>query len=113
MRVQEIFEVLSDLGLVRSQMEFSRIWLGRSPRYYSSLLARKQQPSVGTLTGLLFRLRNIHAHTHEAKARSEIFALIQRLEQHVAVRIVAGNIVGRAGCGPTKISQRIEAPLRI
>lgn len=91
MRVQEIFKVLSGLGLVRSQMEFSRIWLGKSPRYYSSLLARQQQPSVGTLTGLLFRLRNVHAHTPEANARSAIFALIQRLEQHVAVRVVVGS----------------------
>lgn len=88
MRVQEIFETLADLGLVRSQMEFSRIWLGKSPRYYSSLLARQQQPSVGTLTGLLFRLRNILAHTSEAGSRIAIFELIQRLERHVALRVV-------------------------
>lgn len=93
MRVQEIFEVLFDLGLVRSQMEFSRIWLGRSPRYFSSLLARQQQPSVGTLTGLLFRLRNIVAHTGEVEARTALFMLIQRLEQYVAFRAISGRAV--------------------
>ena len=96
MRIQEIFEVLSDLGLVRSQMEFSRIWLGKSPRYYSSLLTRQQQPSVGTLTGLLFRLRNILVHTRETEARSAIFTLVQRLEQHVAVRSIAGHTLRRS-----------------
>jgi hypothetical protein len=91
MRVQEIFEILANMGLVRSQMEFSRIWLGKSPRYYSSLLARQQQPSVGTLTGLLFRLRNIMAHTNEGEARSAIFTLIQRLERYVAVRSITSS----------------------
>lgn len=91
MRVQEIFVVLSDLGLVQSQMEFSRIWLGRSPRYYSSLLARQQQPSVGTLTGLLFRLRNISAHTGKVEARTAVFDLIQQLENHVAIRSITGR----------------------
>lgn len=91
MRVQEIFEVLADMGLVRSQMEFSRIWLGKSPRYYSSLLAKQHQPSVGTLTGLLFRLRNTLAHTNEGAIRSAIFALIQRLDRHVAVRSITSS----------------------
>lgn len=102
MRVQEIFVVLSDLGLVRSQMEFSCIWLGRSPRYYSSLLARQQQPSVGTLTGLLFRLRNVHAHTPAASARSAIFALIQRLERHVSMRAICSR-AGRDGLGASLV----------
>lgn len=88
MRVQEIFKTLFDLGLVRSQMEFSRIWLGKSPRYYSSLLARQQQPSVGTLTGLLFRLRNVLDHTSEAGSRIAIFMLIERLEGYVAIRSI-------------------------
>ena len=100
MRVQEVFEVLTDLELVRSQIEFSRLWLGKSPRYYSSLLARQQQPSVGTLAGLLFRLRNVFVHTHEASARSAILELIQRLEQHVAVRSITGR-------GPRSVRTRV------
>lgn len=111
MRVQEIFEALFDLGLVRSQMEFSRIWLGKSPRYYSSLLARRQQPSVGTLTGLLFRLRNILDHTSDAGSRIAIFLLIERLESQVALRVVAGKMVDRAGRGPAKLSAPTDALL--
>lgn len=91
MKIQEVFQVLFDLGLVRSQMEFSRIWLGKSARYYSSLLARQQQPSVGTLTGLLFRLRNIWAHTNEVEARTAIFLLIERLESLVALRSITSS----------------------
>lgn len=93
MRIEEIYQTLNQQGLVRSQMEFSRIWLGKSPRYYSSLLARQQQPSVGTLTGLLFRLRNILAHTNEGATRSAIFSLIQRLERHVAVRSITSSTI--------------------
>lgn len=92
MRIQDVFDMLVSLQLVRSQMEFSRIWLGRSPRYYSSLLAREQQPSVGTLTGLLFRLRNILDHTSEGGVRSAIFMLIQRLEKHVTLRSIAHRV---------------------
>lgn len=88
MRIQDIYRALNELGLVRSQMEFSRLWLGRSARYYSSLLARQQEPSVGTLSGLLFRLRNILAHTNEVGARTTIFSLIQRLEKHVGLRSI-------------------------
>ncbi|WP_407060019.1 DUF6626 family protein [Devosia epidermidihirudinis] len=88
MHIEEIYRTLSEQGLVRSQMEFSRLWLGRSARYYSSMLARQHQPSVGALAGLLFRLRNVHAHTTEARSRKSISLLIQELERHLADRIV-------------------------
>jgi hypothetical protein len=91
MRIEEIYQTLNQQGLVRSQMEFSRVWLGKSPRYYSSLLAKQHQPSVGTLAGLLFRLRNILVHTKEAGARFAIFALIHRLEKHVAIRSITSG----------------------
>lgn len=91
MRIQEVFEMLVSLHLVRSQMEFSQLWLGRSARYYSSMLARQHQPSVGTLTGLLFRLRNILDHINEFGVRSAIFALIQRLEKYLVLRVIAGK----------------------
>lgn len=91
MRIEEVYQTLNQQGLVRSQMEFSRIWLGKSPRYYSSMLAKQQQPSVGTLTGLLFRLRNVLDHTSEAGAKIAIFMLIERLERDVAIRSITAS----------------------
>ena len=91
MRIQDIYRALNELGLVRSQMEFSRIWLGKSARYYSSLLSRQQEPSVGTLTALLFRLRNTLAHTSEVQARSTVSMLIERLNNYIALRVISGK----------------------
>lgn len=91
MIIQEIFEVLSDLGLVRSQVEFSRIWLGKSPRYYSSLLSRQQQPSLGTLAGLLFRVRNFAEHTMDPHDQAILVRLGERLETWVTLRIAIGR----------------------
>ncbi|WP_108459686.1 DUF6626 family protein [Devosia naphthalenivorans] len=88
MKIQNVYQILQELGLVRSQMEFSRLWLCKSPRYYSSLLARRQEPSIGTLTGLIFRLRNILVHTNKGGDWSAIFTLIQHLELHVGNRVV-------------------------
>jgi len=108
MRIEEIYQTLNQQGLVRSQMEFSCIWLGKSPRYYSSLLAKQHQPSVGTLAGLLFRLRNILDHTKEAGARFAIFSLIERLERHMQLRSFSGRLSPNAQSAMNAIPERMR-----
>jgi len=53
MTVKEIYERMSAAGIASSKMEFSRIWLGRSPRYYSHLIAKRREPGVATLSALI------------------------------------------------------------
>lgn len=59
MKIKEIYEAMHAAGLTNSQMEFSRIWLGRSPRYYSHLIAVGREPGLATLCGISWRLNRM------------------------------------------------------
>ncbi|AQS61039.1 hypothetical protein AGRHK599_LOCUS2073 [Rhizobium rhizogenes] len=59
MKIKDIYEALRADGLTSSQMEFSRIWLGRSPRYYSHLIAVDREPGLATLCGISWRLKRM------------------------------------------------------
>ncbi|TAW11123.1 DUF6626 family protein [Rhizobium ruizarguesonis] len=59
MEIKDIYGALQDAGLANSQMEFSRIWLGRSPRYYSHLIAVGREPGLATLCGIVWRLKGL------------------------------------------------------
>jgi hypothetical protein len=91
MRIQEVFDILTELGVVQSQMEFSRIWLGKSPRYYSSILARHQQPGIGTLTALAFRLRAVLKHAVNRETYRVLSEIREKLEFHIAVRSITNG----------------------
>ncbi len=56
MKVKELYETMAAAGLANSQMEFSQVWLGRSPRYYSHLIATQREPGLATLCGIAWRL---------------------------------------------------------
>ena len=60
--IREIYDELKDLNLVLSQNEFSTDFLGKSPRYYSYLLATNRQPSIGASYALSVRLEMIADH---------------------------------------------------
>lgn len=59
MKIKEIYEAMHADGLTNSQVEFSRIWLGRSPRYYSHLVAVGREPGLATLCAISWRLRRM------------------------------------------------------
>lgn len=59
MKIKDIYEAMRAEGLTNSQMEFSRIWLGRSARYYSHLMATQREPGLATLCGISWRLRRM------------------------------------------------------
>ena len=96
MPINEIYQALHTLGLVSSQVEFSRLWLGKSARYYSSLLARQHQPSLGTLGALQHRIRRTLEFT-EAGASIPLATLLTRLDAEVARRIVCDPALRRTG----------------
>ncbi|CAH0343150.1 DUF6626 family protein [Rhizobium sp. CECT 9324] len=64
MKIKEIYEALRADGLTSSQMEFSRIWLGRSPRYYSHLIAVDREPGLATLCGVSWRLNRMRLENY-------------------------------------------------
>ncbi|OJU88757.1 MAG: hypothetical protein BGO06_12975 [Shinella sp. 65-6] len=59
MKIKEIYEAMHADGLTNSQVEFSRIWLGRSPRYFSHLIAVGREPGLATLCAISWRLRRM------------------------------------------------------
>ncbi len=61
--VREIFTQLIEARLTCSQTEFSTLWLSRSPRYYSHLVATDREPGLATLIALEMRLRRVAAAT--------------------------------------------------
>ena len=88
MDIQTIYTQLRDAGLVRSQMQFSEVWLGRSPRYYSNLLATKRQPGHATLNHLHVRLVGIAGPASNAAATNELHELASNLRQHIDRRAI-------------------------
>ncbi|XOK10756.1 DUF6626 family protein [Agrobacterium tumefaciens] len=66
MKIKDIYEALRADGLTSSQMEFSRIWLGRSPRYYSHLIAVGREPGLATLCGISWRLKRMRLDNYPA-----------------------------------------------
>lgn len=59
MTVKQIYEALRAAGLTGSQVEFSDVWLGRSQRYYSHLIATGREPGLATLCGIAWRLERM------------------------------------------------------
>ncbi len=47
--LNEIFELLQQIGAVSSESEFSKDWLCRSECYMRTLRFKRVKPSVGTL----------------------------------------------------------------
>ena len=88
MKIEEIFSQLSGSKLTRSQVEFSQTWLGRSPRYYSHLLATGQEPGLATLIALETRLRRVAEATTSKGDRD----LLHELDHQVRGNIEARSI---------------------
>ncbi|KVK54535.1 hypothetical protein BCY90_14875 [Agrobacterium deltaense] len=66
MKIKDIYEALRADGLTSTQIEFSRIWLGRSPRYYSHLIAVGREPGLATLCGISWRLKRMRLDNYPA-----------------------------------------------
>lgn len=87
MEISKIFELLQAQGVTKSQMEFSRIWLGRSARYYSHLVATGREPGLATLCALNWRLGQIAASL-KGDQRKSLLELQQTLLLYIERRAV-------------------------
>lgn len=54
--IENIFEELRDIGIVRSRDQFSAEWLGRDKSYLRCLQAKNRKPSVAVLATCAARL---------------------------------------------------------
>jgi hypothetical protein len=87
MKLVEIYTTMHHAGLTKSQMEFSKIWLGRTPRYYSHLLATQREPGLATLCGIVWRLERF-AEGVPAGRTDELLELKQAINAHIARRCI-------------------------
>lgn len=83
MKIKDVYEALRADGLTSSQMEFSRIWLGRSPRYYSHLIAVDREPGLATLCGISWRLKRMRLDNYPA-----LLDFQQKLASEIARRAI-------------------------
>lgn len=89
MTIKEIYETMHRAGLTSSQMDFSRIWLGRSPRYYSHLIATQREPGLATLCGITWRLGRL-IEKSKRQPNSSLLNLKQGLSDHIERRAITG-----------------------
>ncbi|NFV80991.1 DUF6626 family protein [Magnetospirillum aberrantis] len=78
----EARDILMDLGLTDSQLDFSSRWLGKQPSYMSCVVARGQKPSAeallalaGRVTRKAMQMRRVFRHT-EATALDALSAKV-------------------------------------
>lgn len=83
MKISAVFETFRACGLTSSQIDFSTVWLGRSARYYSHLIATHREPGLGTLCGISWRLGRMSLQRYPA-----MLDLKQQLEQEIARRAI-------------------------
>jgi hypothetical protein len=84
MDIRTIYETLHDLGYTSSQVEFSKDWLGRSTRYYSHLIACAQEPGLGTLVALEWRIRM------RLQSEPRLATTLEALRKHIDTRAIVG-----------------------
>ena len=88
----EIYHLLVRLGLAANQCDFSRRFLGRSPRYYSYLQATGSNPPVEVLMALAMRLEWISQaaeSVNETPWAAELLGVAGELREEVEKRSIA------------------------
>ncbi|MBQ0710968.1 MULTISPECIES: DUF6626 family protein [Brucella/Ochrobactrum group] len=93
MKLVEIYAAMHQARLTKSQMEFSTIWLGRSPRYYSYLLATQREPGLATLCGIAWRLEQF-LENMSADHADELLELKRSINVDIAHRSIV-DVRGR------------------
>ncbi len=87
MNILEIYDLIFALGLSQSQIEFSEVWLGRSPRYYSHLIASGNEPGVATLVALNSRIVRVIAEPGTSRdAADELKRISSHISHSIALR---------------------------
>ena len=79
--VEHAYRTLRDLGLARSQYDFSQRWLGQCPSYFSATKARGSEPSMKSLLFLDLQLQLMRTALARTSNSSHAHRGAQRLLQ--------------------------------
>lgn len=88
MELQEIFDGLRELGLVRTQNDFSVIYLGKSQRYFSFLLSTRRSAPAHVWLSLIQRIErtaDVYRRIMPHKAH-DIYGLAEQARLHIERR---------------------------
>lgn len=87
MVLNEVFEVLRGIGVVRSESEFSKDWLGRSECYLRSLRFNGLEPSVSSIAVCSSKLQHygqrMCATEQHQKLGQRFLTLAELCHQHI------------------------------
>ena len=93
MVLNEVFELLKQIGAVHSESEFSRDWLGRSECYLRTLRFKRSTPSVGTLAICASKLQHYGRCMTETDANKQLggqfLVLSERCHQQINAHATA------------------------
>ena len=85
--LNDVFELLQQIGAVSSESEFSKDWLCRSECYMRTLRFKRVKPSVGTLAICASKLQHYGKRmvlTEEHKCiGDQLLTLSEKCHQHI------------------------------
>ena len=85
--LNDVFELLQQIGVVSSESEFSRDWLARSECYMRTLRFKQANPSVGTLAICASKLQHyascMTAKDAHAKLGKQFIELSERCHKQI------------------------------
>ena len=90
--LNDVFELLQQIGAVSSESEFSRDWLARSECYMRTLRFKQANPSVGTLAICASKLQHyascMTATDAHAKLGEQFIKLSERCHNQINANAV-------------------------
>jgi len=81
---ERIYRQLKYWGLANNQYEYSKMWLGQCPSYYSSIKARQLSPNLAAILSLIARLDGYNKtlkQTDMPRTNAHMHQLSNMLEQ--------------------------------
>jgi len=85
--LDEVFELLKQIGAVSSESEFSRDWLARSECYMRTLRFKQANPSVVTLAICASKLQHYTSCMTVTDAHAKLGKQFIKLSQHCHTQI--------------------------
>lgn len=85
--IHDLYAHLLKEKLTDSQVHFSTVWLDRSPRYYSNLIATQREPGMDTLCALNLRLLSAALNTHDGDVAMMLLDLKEKVGDEIHRRI--------------------------
>lgn len=98
MVVSDVYSALKQERIVGTQAQFSLLFMGKSPRYYSYLLAANREPSIETAYALAVRLDMLAQRLSQMGKHSKAVAvgeLAVLMHENVKMRSLAALPVKR------------------